>query len=371
MSIPALTTPCPLLSSPVWTRYPLQGRALRRLIYTANTSSILQRVMSRDVMKAAVEGAGGLGGLLQAIAAQMEAQAAHSFRALAGAFHRSSKRDLDTRCVKLHPPSPDIPSFLDQTEREREREGQAERERERERDRQRDRQRDGERQTEGQAERQRDRQRDRQTEGQTERQAERQAEREREGQRERERETETDRGTGRERDRDRGRAQKETATSTYMHTHRKTQRDIHIHRGGEGDFGGQGRGGGGARHRQTDGQERDRALHTENLIAPWPSSCFAFPPLCRTRVARKAWRSAAVYGVLARRHVRNLLSCGPRASRPPSGSRLPPSSSGPLPPPWSSSTPSRGSRRCCGTWQRGGRSSSSSPLSRMGVPQGP
>mmetsp|Transcript_42042 Transcript_42042/g.99664 ORF Transcript_42042/g.99664 Transcript_42042/m.99664 type:complete len:846 (+) Transcript_42042:181-2718(+) len=74
-----------------------EGKALRRLIYTANTRSILQRLLARDVLRAAVQQSRSVVPLVRQIATQLEARVADSIGRLAGFLRRGSERDSQCR----------------------------------------------------------------------------------------------------------------------------------------------------------------------------------------------------------------------------------------------------------------------------------
>lgn len=84
----------------------LQGRALRRLIYVANTRSIVGQLLSRETLAAAVAAAqaGSVMAVMSAMAGQIEEQLGKSVAAAQRAFRRGVERDIRAR----HDPPPPL-----------------------------------------------------------------------------------------------------------------------------------------------------------------------------------------------------------------------------------------------------------------------
>jgi len=74
-----------------------EGKALRRLIWAANTRSIVGQLLAKETVSAAMGQAGNLVTVMQAMAAQMEEHVAKSASALAEAFRRGVERDTRAR----------------------------------------------------------------------------------------------------------------------------------------------------------------------------------------------------------------------------------------------------------------------------------
>lgn len=75
----------------------MQGRALRRLIYVANTRSIVGQLLSRETMAAAMAQAGSMVAVVQAMAGQIEERMGKSLAAMQRAFRKGVERDIRAR----------------------------------------------------------------------------------------------------------------------------------------------------------------------------------------------------------------------------------------------------------------------------------
>ena len=86
-----------------------QGKPLRRLMYSANTSSIVARLFAKDAFQAALGQAAGITTVFRLAAAQIEANVAKSFRRAARAIRLGKARDSDARLASLPPTHPTPP----------------------------------------------------------------------------------------------------------------------------------------------------------------------------------------------------------------------------------------------------------------------
>mmetsp|Transcript_6804 Transcript_6804/g.19130 ORF Transcript_6804/g.19130 Transcript_6804/m.19130 type:complete len:730 (+) Transcript_6804:220-2409(+) len=77
-----------------------EGKALRRLMYSANTSSILARLFAKDAIQAALGQASGITAVVRLAAAQIEARVAKSFGWATRIIRAGSSRDSHVRSVR-------------------------------------------------------------------------------------------------------------------------------------------------------------------------------------------------------------------------------------------------------------------------------